>query len=243
MSADENTNLVLIVGESSTGKSASLMNLKNPEGVLYLNCENNKRLPFKSKFGKEYSVTDPMVVPTIIADLENRPEYHTAIVDTLTMLMDMFESKYVLTSSDTRQAWQYYQQYFKNMMQDQVAKSSKNLVFLAHTANFEDPMTLKSVVKVPVKGALARISIEASFSSVIACKRVLLKDLEPYENDLLTITPDDEALGYKHVYQVRLTKDTVNERIRSPMGMWDIKETYINNDLQLVLDRLHSFYS
>jgi len=46
----ENDNLVLVSGASGTGKSASLMNIKNPEGVMYLNCESNKKLPFRSKF-------------------------------------------------------------------------------------------------------------------------------------------------------------------------------------------------
>jgi hypothetical protein len=35
-----NDNLALIVGKSAGGKSASLRNLKNPEGVMYLNCES-----------------------------------------------------------------------------------------------------------------------------------------------------------------------------------------------------------
>ena len=51
-----NNNLVLLCGKSATGKSASLQMLKNPEGVMYLNCENNKKLPFKSKF-KEFTIT------------------------------------------------------------------------------------------------------------------------------------------------------------------------------------------
>lgn len=34
-----NDHLVLLGGKSATGKSASLMNLENPKGVLYLNCE------------------------------------------------------------------------------------------------------------------------------------------------------------------------------------------------------------
>ena len=38
--AETNDNLVLIGGESSGGKTASLRNLKNPEGVMYLNCES-----------------------------------------------------------------------------------------------------------------------------------------------------------------------------------------------------------
>lgn len=40
MTVKVNDNLVLIAGKSSTGKSASLMGLENPEGVMYLNCES-----------------------------------------------------------------------------------------------------------------------------------------------------------------------------------------------------------
>jgi len=39
MSQVVNDNLILLVGKSATGKSAALMGLKNPEGVMYLNCE------------------------------------------------------------------------------------------------------------------------------------------------------------------------------------------------------------
>ena len=34
-----NDHLVLVLGKPATGKSASLMNLENPQGVIYLNCE------------------------------------------------------------------------------------------------------------------------------------------------------------------------------------------------------------
>ena len=37
-----NSLLVMIAGESTGGKSASLMNLRNPEGVFYLNTEAMK---------------------------------------------------------------------------------------------------------------------------------------------------------------------------------------------------------
>ena len=39
MTVKVNDNLVLVVGKSAAGKSASLMGLENPEGVMYLNCE------------------------------------------------------------------------------------------------------------------------------------------------------------------------------------------------------------
>lgn len=37
--SQQNDHLVLIGGKSGGGKSASLRNLPEPEGVLYLNCE------------------------------------------------------------------------------------------------------------------------------------------------------------------------------------------------------------
>lgn len=35
-----NNNLILVSGKSTTGKSMCFRNLQNPEGVMYLNCEN-----------------------------------------------------------------------------------------------------------------------------------------------------------------------------------------------------------
>ena len=128
----ENDNLVLIGGESAGGKTASLRNLKNPEAVMYLNCESNKKCPFPAKF-QQFSVTDPYQVYEGFEYAEkNQSNYHTIVIDTLTMLMDMYESNYVLTAKDTMKAWSTYQQYFKKLMQDYVAKSQCNVIILAH---------------------------------------------------------------------------------------------------------------
>lgn len=98
-----NNNLVLISGKSATGKSASLMNIKNPEGVMYLGCENNKKLPFNSKF-KEFTIIDPLQVYEAFDFAETKPDIHTIVIDSLTFLMDMYESVYVLSSSNTMKA-------------------------------------------------------------------------------------------------------------------------------------------
>lgn len=67
--------------------------------------------------------------------------------------------------------------------------------------------------------------------------------MRDYSNDLLNITPDEEALGFKYVFQTRLTKDTVGERMRGPLGLFETKETFIDNNAQLVLNRLHDYYA
>ena len=78
---------------------------------------------------------------------------------------------------------------------------------------------------------------------MVGAKKVSIKELEKYGSDLLKITDDDKELGYKHVFQTRITKRTTGERIRSPMDLFTKAQTYMNNDAQMLLDHLHKFYS
>lgn len=240
--SEVNDHLVLLCGKSATGKSASLMNIKNPEGVLYLNCEAGKRLPFRAKFIQK-TVTDPMQIFEAFDWAETQPNVHTIIIDSLTYLLDMYESLYVLNSSNTMQAWGQFAQYYKQLMQQNVARSTKKIVFIAHTSDTLNEGEMVMETKVPVKGSLKNNGIESYFTVVIASKKVPLKTLKEYGSDLLTITPEEEALGFKYVFQTKITKDTVNERLRGPLGLFDTKETYIDNNMQLVFDRLQEYYS
>lgn len=237
-----NDHLVLLCGKSATGKSASLMGLENPEGVMYLNCESGKRLPFKAKF-KQYVITDPLQVVEAFDHAETLPDIHTIVVDSLTYLLDLYESLYVLNSPNTMKAWGEFSQYFKTLMQQKVAGSSKRVVFTAHTSDTLNESEMAIETKVPVKGSLKNNGIESYFSVVIASKKVQLKTLKDYSSDLLTITPEEEALGFKYVYQTKITKDSVGERIRGPLGLFSTKETFIDNNLQLVFDRLQEYYA
>jgi len=242
MDQNGNDHLILICGESSTGKSASLSFLDNPEGVVYLNCEAGKKLPFQSKF-KEVIVTDPYVVETAFTQAEEHSEIHTIIIDSLTFLMDMYESLYVIGSTNTMKAWSDYAQFFKNLMQQRVAPSSKNVIFTAHTLATLNELEMVMEKKIPIKGALKNNGVEAYFSTIVSAKKLPLTKLDPYQNSLLTVNPEEEMLGYKYVYQTRVTKETVNERIRSSMGMWSINETYIDNNAQFLLNKLHEYYN
>ena len=242
MTAQINDHLVLLCGKSATGKSTSLMGLDKPEGVMYLNCESGKRLPFKSKF-REFTCTDPLQIYEGFTAAEGMPEIHTIVVDSLTMLMELFESVYVIGSANTMAQWGAYAQYFKNLMQQYVAKSSKNVIFIAHTQDTLNESEMVMETKTPVKGSLKGTGLEAYFSAVIYSKKVPLKTLKDYTNGLLTISEEESALGYKYVFQCRLTKDTVHERIRGPIGLFNNNETFIDNNMQLVLNRLHDYYS
>ena len=237
-----NRNLVLLGGKSASGKTASLRNMKDPKGVLYLNCESGKELPFAGNF-RVKTIKHPSQVPAIFAKAEETPEIHTIIVDSLTYLMDMYESQLVLTAANGMKAWGEYAQFFKNLMQQQVSVSRLNVIILAHTSDVlnEGDMVMETMVK--VKGSLMTNGIESYFNNVISAKKVPLTELEGQESDMLNITEEEEMLGFKYVFQTRLTKKTVNERIRGPLAMWGTTEIFIDNDLQMVLEKLQSYYS
>ena len=240
-----NDHLILVSGKSATGKSASLLNILNPEGVIYFNCENGKKLPFKSKF-KEFIITDPTQIYQGFAEAEKMPEVHTIVIDTLTYLMDLYESSRVLNAANTMKAWGEYAQYMKVMMSQVVAPSTKNVIFLAHTSDILNEAEMINETVVKVKGSLMNQGIESFFTTVISTKKVPISkftDKVTKESELFAITDEEETQGFKYVFQTRLTKETVNERIRSPMGMWASNETYIDNNLQVVIDRLHNYYS
>lgn len=139
--------------------------------------------------------------------------------------------------------WGDYGQFFKKLMQEGVAKSDKRIIITAHTSDIYNEAQLVTETMVKVKGSLMNNGIESAFSTVIASKRMSLRALEGYQNDMLIITPEDEALGFKYVFQTKLTKETVNERIRGPLGMWNTNETFIDNNAQFVLDRLNAYYN
>lgn len=240
---DVNDQLVLIAGFSATGKSAALRNIRNQERWLYLNTEAGKRLPFKNNF-QAHRITDPyQIFEAFDHAMENPNDFDGIIIDSLTFLMDMYESQYVLNSANTMQAWGNFAQYFKTLMQEKVTLFGKPVIITAHVKEELDEKAMELKTSVPIKGSLKNNGIEAYFSTVVAAKKMSLKDLEPYKSDLLTIDEEEEDLGFKHVFQTRPTSKTVGERIRSPMGLFNKSQTYMDNDAQILLDHLHSFYA
>jgi len=176
-------------------------------------------------------------------DMEAVPNCHTIIIDTMTFLMQMHENICVNTAANKMKAWGEYAQYWQRLMQQHVAASTKNVIILAHTRDLlnETEMVMETYIK--VKGSLMDYGIESYFNNVIASKKVTTSSLEKYKSPLLNITAHEEALGFKYVYQTQLTKETVNDRIRGPLGMWSVEETYIDNDIQQVIDKLHTYYT
>lgn len=239
---DTNDQLILICGYSGSGKSYSLKNIRNQDKWLYLNTEAGKKLPFKNQF-KNIRIVDPKEVLSYFdAAIAAEDKSEGIIIDSIDFLMNMFEAKYIKTAADTRKAWGNYQTFFEQIFQDKIIRYGKPVIIIAHVADSYDEKTLDTKTSIPVKGALKNISIEAYCSFLIYAEKMTLKDLENYKNDLLHITAKDEATGLKYCFQTQLTKTTLNKKIRGPDDLFTLDETYIDNDAQLVLDKLTEYY-
>jgi hypothetical protein len=242
MSNETNDQLALICGQSGTGKSASLRDLPDQDKWFYLGTEAGKRLPFKNTF-QTFRIEEPYQVHEAFDHFTTNPDIIGGIVDSITFMMDMFETQYIYGSTNTQKAWGDYQQFFKALMQDKVVKFGKPVLMTGHTLATYNESTLSHDVSVPVKGALKNNGIESYFSTVVSVKKISLKDLADYASDLLSITEEEEMLGYKHVFQTKPTKQTIGERIRSPLGMFTQQETFMDNNAHLLLNRLKEFYA
>lgn len=230
--------IILCSGESGTGKSVSLRNLPQ-EKVYYMGTEGDKELPFRNNI-KKRSITDPLEIPALIQRLETTAR-EIIVIDTLTFAMDMYESLHVIGSTNGLKAWGDFNQYFKTLIQDVCAKSTKTIIFLAHTLKTYDSNG-NYFSQIPVKGSLKNNSIEAYFNNIVSTKKMLVSDLEKYQNPLLNITEEEQELGIKHVFQTRVTKETVNERMRFPMGLFPKEYTFIDNDMNVLLNYLDNYY-
>lgn len=238
-----NDHLVLVCGKSTMGKTTCLRTLRNPEGVMYLNCENGKRPPYReaNKF-KMYTITDPFQVHEAFTYAETQSDIHTIVIDSLTFLLTMAEKQIVHTAKNPQKAWGRFQNYITDLMLDYVAKSTKKIIFTAHVVDQINEAEMVKETFVPVKGALKAQGIESFFNVIISVKKIKINDLEGINTPFLNITDHERELGYKHCIQTRLTKDTVTERLREPLDMWTESETFIDSDIQIVLDRLDEYY-
>lgn len=239
--SDTNDQLVLIGGYSSMGKSASLMNIRNKDKWIYLNSESGKKLPFKNNFDS-YRIEDPLQVMEAFDYATTEVSVEGLILDSLTFLMDMYETQYIIPAANGMKAWSDFAQFFKVMMQQKVVAINKPVIMTAHVLDVLDEKNMEMRTSVPIKGSLKNQGVEAYFSTIVYAKRLPLKELKGYENSMLTITEDDQINNFKHVFQTRVTKSTTGERIRSPMGMFSREETFINNDAQMLLDFLKEYY-
>lgn len=238
----QNKNLVMVMGKPNTGKSASLRNLPQ-ESMVYLNADL-KETPFRDKFMMSLELADAKDTVDFIRQIEAEPSVTGAILDTITFLMQMYERQYVAPLAGTKQgqsAWGDYGNFYREFIHE-IKSGTKNYAILAHEDESlnEQAMTMES--RVPIKGAVGKVGVEADFTTILRSMQIPVSKLKGHENDLLVITPEEEEDGVKYVFATRITKESAGSKMRSAMGLWKREELYIDNDLDKVFKRLQSYY-
>lgn len=235
-----NKNIVLVMGKPSSGKSTSLKDMPKQESIVYLNTDL-KECPFKDQFKHKLSISNPQHIFTAINEIEAMDDVETVALDTITFLMNMFETQFVIPAANGQKAWLDYAEFYKSFIHA-IKSGTKNYAIMAHESDQLNEKEMVMETKVPVKGQVGKLGVEADFTTILAAKRIPVKILKNHPNDLLTITDINEEDGFKYVFQTRVTKDTMGERMRSAWDLWTRDELYINNDLSLVFNRLHNYY-
>lgn len=237
----QNKNIVLIMGKPNTGKSTSLMNLPNQDRMVYLNTDL-KELPFKANFLKNVEVADALDVLAYISEIESNEKVEGAVLDTITFLMSLYERQYVSNSANGQKAWGDYGNFYKEFIHA-IKSGSKDYAILAHEETTLNEQAMQLETRIPIKGAVGKIGVEADFTTILSTKQMPIKKLEGFENDLLRITDEEREDGFKYVFATRVVKESIGEKMRSAIGLWKRNELYIDNDLNQVFTRLREYYA
>lgn len=238
----QNKNVIMIMGKPNTGKSTSLRNM-DQESMIYLNADL-KELPFADRFMSNVEIADANDVLGFIQDIEAEEGVTGAVLDTVTFLMQMFERQYVAPFAGTKtgqSAWGDYGNFYRNFIHA-IKAGSKSYVIMAHEDESLNEQSAMMESRVPVKGAVGKVGVEADFTTILRSMQIPVKKLEGFENDLLHITDEEREDGVKYVFQTRITKESAGAKMRSAMGLWSRNELYIDNDVKQVFDRLNKFY-
>ena len=235
----DNNHIVLVVGKPSTGKSSSLRNIP-ADKTAYINFDG-KPLPFDVPFAMNVRLTNIDHLLVGLDKIEQNDNIEYIVFDTITYMMDMFENQKVIKSTNTQKAWGEYAQFYLSFMQ-KIKASKKKIIVFGHTKDVYNENELVMEQRVPVKGSIGARGVEADFTVILGSKKVKTSMLEDYKNSLLNITEHEDEDGFKYVFQTRVTKDTMNEKMRSPICLWDRGELYIDNDIALVMNRISEYY-
>lgn len=214
---------ILILGESGSGKSASLRNL-NPDETFIVSVID-KPFPFKNKYkkwtkdketeevsGNVYVTDDHEILTKLISFVNNkRPEITNFVID---------DFQYIMANEFMRKAHEkgfskfteIAQHSFKIIDATQACRSDLTFFFLTHS--FVDD---NGVSKAKTIGKLLdnTVTIEGRF----------------------TVVFHTQVLERKYMF---MTQNDGKHIAKSPIDMFD--DMLIPNDLQYVKDKMHQYY-
>ena len=170
---------LLIVGETGTGKSTSMRNLPL-EKTIWINTEK-KLLPFKgaNKLYKNVNLKTVDEMLSGMAWIEEQEDVEYVVLDSFTMLMDMFYMEKIATADPkrTQQAWGEYKTYGMNVL-EAMKQSKKFYIVTAQEKDTTDQFGIVDGNYASCQGSLFKL-VEGHFTIVAFTNVVTEKDKDP----------------------------------------------------------------
>lgn len=212
---------VLCVADTGCGKTSSLRNLPM-DRTVYVNVDA-KPLPFKHKnLAKNITLTNTQQLINGMEQIEDNLEIEYCVIDTITMLGDMFYTEHVENSSNGMKAWAEYKSYILKVIN--MAKRSRiNYIFLAHAQDVYDDKEMVTKTFARIQGSLKGGGLEAHFTYVL------------YN----IVKPNQDGLP-EYLYLTNKTKGYVGVSAKTP---FDMIETWIPNDITIFHKAVEEFYA
>ena len=220
---------IFILGDSGTGKSTSLRNLK-PEETFIIQCLN-KKLPFKgwkSKYidmneenpnGNKSFSKDYTVIRKQLKYISNkRPEIKTIILD---------DSSYLLTDDFMTRVTQKVNKGEGFEKYNQIAHNFYSLLELVDTLREDLIVVFMAHTQTDDQGIRKFKTVGKLLDSMIILE------------GMVTIIIESSIKDGKYVFQTNKKDGT--EPCKSPLEMFDENELFIENDLNVVLDKIRKF--
>ncbi len=218
----ENQKIFLVIGSSGSGKTSSLRNMPLEKTVL-INTELKSMLPFRghARLKKHWLLNDIHKLMMGLELLEKDPDIEYIVLDSLSYLMNMYELQVVKTAVDSRGAWGYYGDFYKNIIM-LIKKSSKNWVILCHPKEVFDEKAGEIRVSAAIKGSLSGL-VEADFNVVA----------------YTDVSANEEGMPL-YRFLVKKTKESLSKSVKSPFDMFD--EAYTkSNDVMEVFEAITNY--
>jgi len=223
--------VVLILGESGSGKSRAIKNLP-PKRTFVLNVDN-KNLPYtgsKSMFppfdmntgeGNIFATKSTKTVAQVLKYVNaNRPDIRFIVIDD-----NQYLSLFTYLDRIDEKDWAKYNTIAVNMIQlVELCKSFRDdlMIFILHHAEYSSDVNGNDKIQAKIMGKFVKekVTFEGLFDTVLLCDK----------------EADPETQEVNHFFWTRNAKATV----KTPEGMF--ADQKIPNDLLIVAKAIHAYY-
>lgn len=210
---------ILIMGESGSGKTTSMRNLK-PAETFYIDCDK-KGLSWKgwkneySAEKKNYMATsDVQQIMSLLSKISNeQPQIKVVVLDTLNAIM--IDDEFSRMKEKGYDKWQELAYSIYGIIQmSNILRQDLTVILVMHSQTERDENTGEKFTRAKTSGRkLDKIVVESKLTTVLLAK----------------------CIDGKYVFETKNNNSTV----KAPMGAFDTDR--IDNDIVKVLDALKDF--